>query len=139
MYGRRERFDLAHVGQVEPLGQVEVELDGRGLPTSAQGIRDTYVYLRPVEDRFALDALAGEPVSFEGCRQRCFRHFPVVLATRVLVRRAGIADAQLHLGLIEAEGGQEGETELQDAVDLDAHLVGPAEQVGVVLGEAAYP
>ena len=41
--------------------------------------------------------------------------------------------------VVEAEGPQETEGEVQDAPDLVLHLVGTTEDVGVVLGETAHP
>ena len=52
---------LADVGHVEPLRQIEVELDRRGLPFAADRVLDLQVDLRAVECAAALVDLALQP------------------------------------------------------------------------------
>ena len=57
MYHHRARFGvvgvLSAVLEIEPLGQLEVELDGRALERAAEAVSDADVDLRPVESAVA--------------------------------------------------------------------------------------
>ena len=79
------------VGHVEALWHVEVELDGRALPQTAQGIFDVDVNLGAVEDRFTFHPRVREPLPLQGLDQRPFRHLPRGIATDVLLLALRIA------------------------------------------------
>jgi hypothetical protein len=78
------------------------------------------------------------PAFRERRRQGRLGSLPILVAARVLLRRQGVPDAQLHLRLVETVVGQEREAEVENPVDLGLHLIGAAEQVRVVLGKAAH-
>ncbi len=112
----------------------------RALPVAAQGVLDLDVDLGAVEDRLALHPLVGQAAGLQGFDQRGLGLAPAVVGAAVLGRVLGVADAELDLVVGEAEVGQDADSEKsQDPQDLGLDLVGRAEDVGVVLGEAADP
>ena len=123
------------VGQVEALGQVEVALDRAVLPLAPQGVLDLVVDLRPVEGAAPLVELEGQADRVGRLLERLGRAVPDgVLADGLLRRARGQVG-----GVLEPEGLHEAVHEAADPRDLLRQLIGGAEDVGVVLGEAAHP
>ena len=121
------------VGEAEPLGEVEVELDGGELPGPPDGIADVHVDLGAVEGAAAdVDAVV-EAGGVQGGPQPGGGLVPQGLGPHPLVVGAG---GQLGLEVLEAEGPQHAEHEVEQRRQLRGHLLGGAEDVAVVLGEA---
>ncbi len=125
---------FVNVLQLKELRQVEVKLDCAELPFPTQGVLDLDVDLGAVECRFSLIDAIGDAGPVECLAQGLGRSLPELGRACRLGRVPG---GEVGLEVPEAEGPQDIQAELQDAVDLIRHLVRPAEQVGVVLGEAA--
>ncbi len=124
----------ADVLQLEPLREVEVVLDGRQLPAAADGVAHVDVDLRPVEGRVALLDLVLEALLLQRGAQRGGGGLPRRLAPDRLERVAG---GEVGDELLEPEGPQDRQHEAEQPADLAVGLLGGAEDVGVVLGEAA--
>ena len=128
-----------HVGDVETARQIEIELDGRELPRPSDSVDHLDVDLRAVEDRLAVHALVREPASFDRLFECRLRHVPLFVGPRVLRRIGRVAHAQLDRKLVEAEARQQRRcAKSRVSVDLARQLLGCAEDVRVVLCEAAY-
>ena len=130
----RARTVRSHEFQVEPLREVEVQLQGGKLPASADGVCHMHIYLRAVESAAALfhfvfqaRCLHGRAQAFGGC-------FPeAVVADGLAGRLGGQAGAEI----VEPESPQHRQHELQKLCQLACYLLGRAEDVAVVLGESS--
>ena len=123
---------LGAVGQPEAHGHVEVDLHRGALPGAPDGVLHLDVDLRAVEGAVALVDVVGEAPARTGLLQRFGGVLPHVVGADGLVRARG------DLGLVgEAEGAHDVVHQLQDGDHLVDHLILGAEDVGVVLGEAA--
>ena len=89
-----------------------------------------------VERRVALLDAVRQAVRVERLAQRLGRVVPDLVAADVLVR---ILRRQVEREVVEAEGPQHGQDEVEQAGDLVRHLLAGAEDVAVVLREAADP
>ena len=125
---------LAGVGHGEALGLVEVELDRAELPRPPQRVADLQVDLRSVEGAAALVARVGQPLGLEGALERGGRLLPACRQTDALFGARGQEGGDLG----EAEAAQDAEREGERAADLGLDLLRGAEDVGVVLREAAH-
>ena len=122
------------VGQVEALGQVEVALDGAVLPLASQGVLDLVVDLRAIERAAALIELEGQPDRVGRLLERLGRALPDGVLADGLLRRP----RRQVRGVLEPEGLHEAVDQPADPRDLLRQLIGRAEDVRVVLGEAAH-
>ena len=123
------------IGQLEPLGQVEVELHGRALPSPAQSVGDVDVNLGSVERAAAFVDAEGQPTLSQRPAQGSGRMLPHIVVSDGFLRTGGYHDGILG----ESEGLKKLEGQVQHAADLVLDLVRAAEYVGVVLGEAPDP
>ena len=121
-------------GQVEALRQVEIKLYRRKLPFAAQCIAQFEINLGAVERSAAEVHLVGQRRPFERGFQGGFGLLP---GGRLAHRFLG-PGAQVGLEIVEAEGAQHVQAEIEHEINLGGHLVGAAEVVGVILGEAAH-
>ena len=130
------RVVRADVFEAEPLRQVIIHLHGPELPFAPDAVADDEVNLRPVEGRLAdgLDDVHLEPL--HDVPQVLLRLRPVLRRADVLVRlRVAQADAHDDVGQAERRQHQLGQLDARG--DFALELVGRAEQVRVVLREAA--
>mmetsp|Transcript_242 Transcript_242/g.520 ORF Transcript_242/g.520 Transcript_242/m.520 type:complete len:650 (-) Transcript_242:126-2075(-) len=125
----------ARVLEAEALGQVEVRLDRRALPQPADGVLDLDVDLRAVEGAAALVDAEGPPLGVERILQRARREGPDLVGADGLLGASGEHD----LVLSESELGENLLGQVEDRQDLSGELRREAEDVRVVLREAAYP
>ena len=122
------------VGQVEPMGQVEVELHRGALPGAAQGVGDVDVNLGSVERSTAFIHGERQTPILQRALQRFGGVLPHLWVANVLLGPGGQRD-----GIIfEPECVQQFEGQFQDPAHLIFHLVRCAEDMGVVLGETAH-
>ena len=129
---------LADVFEAEALRQVEVELHGRKLPEAADGVHQLDVDFRPVECGLAGDELVGNAALAEHLLQRVLRRLPLLFAADVVAAVVGVPGGELDLELGESVGIQHGLGKVDAADDLVFDLLRRAEDVGVILGKAAY-
>ena len=127
---------LADVLELEAVRVVEVHLDGRALPGAVQRVLDLDVDLRPVEDALARIHLVRRCRATSSARlQRRRRDLPLLVACPP---RSPASSRGTMSYSVEAERRQHGGDEVQHAHDLGVELVRAAEEVRVVLGEAAH-
>jgi len=126
---------FSHITQVKPFGQVEIQLDGGALPEASDGVPDFDVNLGPVKNSFALVNLVGQPGLLQGCLQSFFCFVPVFQASNVLIGSGG----QIYSVISEAKGTQQFDGQPDDLFDFIFQLVVAAEDMSVILGEAAHP
>src|ERR1700694_1044344 len=131
--GPMRRVIGAGVLEAESLREIEVELHGRTLPLSSDGVDQLVVELRLEEGpstfvvRECLSALA------ENFGKRVLRLLPQLRTAEGFVGAGGELD-----GIRVPKGLEHLVTEIEQAPDLCGHLFRRAENVGVVLGEAAH-
>ena len=128
------RVLLVDVREVEPLGEVEVELHGGALPLAADGVEDLDVNLRPVKGAAALVNLVVPTLLRQRILQRALGLVPDLRPAHRLLRLRG----EVHLKLRKPEGAQDVLRQVQHPFDLVGDLVREAEYVRVVLGEASH-
>ena len=126
---------VAGVGHVEPFRQVEVHLDGGALPRAAQLVLDLDIDLGAVEHAFARVDLVLQRFFLQGEFQRLGGTVPMLVRAHRFLRSGG----QVDIVLVEAEGAENVQVQVDDVEDFLFQLVRPAEDVGIVLGEAAHP
>src|SRR5438309_1226645 len=122
-----------HERDVETLRQVEVDLDGRALPLAADRVEDLDVDLRRVEDAAAFVNLVRDLADAECLLQRALRLVPELVGAEAALRPRREIDARIGV----AEGAEELHGEVEDLADLLLGLRPRAEDVRVVLREAA--
>ncbi len=129
---------LVDVRQLEALRQVVVDLDGAELPGAAQRVLHHEVELRPVEGGLAR-LFVGVEVRFgDGLADVLLGAGPERVAARVLFGVVGVAERDLRLELLEAQGVEHLQGEVDDGLELVLDLPGGTEDVRVVLREAAH-
>ena len=125
---------LAHVLQFKTLRQLEIELDGRALPGTAEAVHQMEVDLRAVESAVAF-------VDTEGKLQRVQCVTKAVLRGRpFLIRAHGILGpgGKLH-AVGEAKELVHAVDDLDDIPDFVLDLVLGDVGMGIILGKAAHP
>ena len=126
----------ADVLEVEALRVVEVALDRRQLPRPADGVAHVDVDLRAVEGGVTLLQRVLEPVAHERRPQRLGGLLPHLVGADVLL---GILGRQVEREVVEAEGPQHREHEVEQRGDLVLQLLPGAEDVAVVHRQPAHP
>src|SRR3989304_3696710 len=122
---------VPHIGDIETLRQVEVELDGRALPGPTEGILHLQVDLRPIEGTAPLLNLILESRTVSRQAQRLGCLVPQGRVPDRLLRSS--CDTSLVLG--EAKCAQEEQAEIDGPGDFFHHLLGRAKDMRVVLSE----
>ncbi len=122
----------AAVLQIEALGQDEIDLNGPELPFAADRVLHVDVELRPVERAAALVELVGDVARFERGADRGLGDLVGRPADVRFARREKI----LEIG--EAERGDQPDRLVGGLLELGLQLLGRAEEVRVVLREAAH-
>src|SRR5579859_174284 len=133
------RAVFRYVFQLEAVRQVEVELNGGKLPGAADGVHQLDVDFRAVKRGFAHNRLVGNIHLLQDLLQRVDGAVPVLLAADEALLIVGVPDAQLDLVFSEAKSLEDGHGEFHAAHDFALNLLRRAEDVGIILGEAAHP
>ncbi len=128
---------FANIFEFEAGRQIEVDLHRTELPEAAEGVDELDVDFGAVERGFAgnggeLDALAVERV-LKSADGEC----PVFIGACVVGTVVRIPGRQLDLELVKAESFVDGFSEVDAGYDFIFNLGGSAENVRVVLREAA--
>src|ERR1017187_396495 len=127
----------AAVGQVEPDGEVVVDLDRAELPLAPDHVLDHEVDLGAVERGLARLLRESDPEGPCCLPAGGLRLVPVFLLADVLAR-VGIAQREAHPVVAHAERGEDDLDEGEAAEELLRHLILGAEEMRVVLSEAAH-
>src|SRR5574344_10397 len=125
---------LADVFGAEALREVEVHLNGSALPVTAERILEREFELRAVEGAFARVQDVVEPGELGRFGEGCFGLVPDFIGSHAL-RGAG---GELDLHVVESEIAVDFLDEGAEVRDFRGDLVFGAEDVGVVLDEAAH-
>src|ERR1035437_5950382 len=128
---------LGDVLQAEPAGQGEIELHGGKLPLAADGVHQLDVDLGTVEGGFIGDRFGGDLQLIAGALQGAFGHRPLLGRAVVFAALAAVPGGKFGVVLFEAVRGQDIEGELEAIHYFVFNLVRGAEDVRVVLREAA--
>src|SRR5699024_9609182 len=117
---------------VEALGHLEVYLDGTALPGTADAVMQVEVDLRAIEGTVALVDLVGTIQAVQSLTQSVGCSLPVLITAHGVLGTGG----QFQV-VFEAEYLVNAVNEVDNAEDLIHQLIGSAEDVGIVLSEAA--
>ena len=128
---------FAGVLEFEAGREREVELDRRQLPEATEHVDEFDVDLGTVEGGLAWDFAVRNALAPKGGFEGGDGRFPILARADVVGGLGGIPGGELDFEVGEAEGGEDGLGELDAGYDLVFDLAGGAEDVGVVLGEAA--
>ena len=131
--GRLLRVLAIGVGELEPAGQLEVELDGGALPLSAERIDDVEVDLGAVEGAVAVIDDEGDVVGVERPLERGLGLVPECR----LAHEVGGTGGELHAEL-QVEEGVDALDHADDVRDLLLDLLLGHKEVGIVLRELAH-
>jgi hypothetical protein len=124
----------AYVFEAEALGQVEVELQGGELPRTTDGVTHIDIDLGPVESAGTFVDRVVQPGAIQRLAQARRRHLPQRVLADELLHRLG---RQLRLKFIEPKGPQHRQHEVQQRREFVVDHLERAEDVCVVLREAA--
>src|SRR4051794_9097668 len=92
---------VASVLKLEPLRQVEIELNGAQLPYAADRVLDLDIDLRPVKGRFALDSVVRDAALFQCAGKLLFGGGPILIRTKITFILGTAANRQLEFHLVE--------------------------------------
>ena len=134
MIGRCRSLSAPTYSRLEALRHLEVELDGRQLPGAPDGVAGLHRDLRAVERAAALVDHELEAGCLADRAERFGRLVPLLVGADRLARRLR---RQLEVEVVEAVVAQQREHELERGRHLGDRLLARAEDVRVVLGEAA--
>ena len=130
------RVVVADVLQVEAFGQVVVELHGPQLPLATDRVADHEVRLRSVERGLSFTLGEFEAGLLKDFAEDTLGLIPQFVGADILVG-AGLTHAELDAIVLEADGGKDELHQVERVLEFLFNLIGRAEEVGVVLGEAA--
>src|SRR3984957_7037891 len=126
------------VFEFEARRQVEIELNSGELPRAADRVDQLDVDFRAVKRGFAGDALERNFYARHGFGESGGRAVPVFRLARVIFGVRFVPVRKFDLELLEAEIFHDGEGEVDACFDFTFDLRRHAENVGVVLSEAAH-
>src|SRR3954447_16287557 len=120
------------VGNIKPLRKVEVDLDRGSCPFTAESVDPFDVDLRTVEGAAALVDLELDAVRVHGRSERFLGSIPDLFGSDRFLGTG--SEIRLH---VVTEDAREVHREVNNAADFVDHLLGAAEDVSIVLSEAA--
>src|SRR5215472_92849 len=124
--------------QPEARRQVEVELHRRELPGAANRVNQLHVNLRAVKSGFASNRFVGNVHVLHSGSERGGGAMPVFGFSSVIFRMRGIPVGKFNFEFVEAEILHDREREIDAGFDFGFDLRRHAENMRVVLGEAAH-
>src|SRR5229473_3197694 len=128
---------FADVLQAEARGEIEIELHSGELPGTADRVDELDVDFRAVERAFAYHLFERNVHALHGVSKSGCSAVPVFGLAGVVFRMRGIPIGELDFEFVEAEIFHHGKGEIDAGFDFGFNLRGHAENVRVVLGEAA--
>ena len=126
---------IADVARIEALGQNEIGLQGAALPFAADRVAQHEIELRAIEGAVAGVHFILDAGLFGGRAQGFLGAIPHRIGAGADLGPVGEADEHI----LEAEIAINAERQLTESRALGVDLVDGAENMGVVLGEAAHP
>src|SRR6266436_3288654 len=128
---------FADVLQAEARGQVGIDLHGGELPGAADGVDELDVDLGAVKGTFALNRFVRDIEPLQGVGQTGGGALPVFGLAFVIFRMRSVPIRQFNLEFVEAEIFHHRERKIKASLDFGLDLRRHAEDVRVVLSEAA--
>src|SRR6266478_5373748 len=128
---------FADVLQAEARGEIEIELHGGELPGTADRVDELDVDFRAVERAFAYHLFERNVHALHGVSESGCGAGPVFGLCGVLFRMRWIPIGVFDFKFFEAEMFHDGESKIDAGLDFGFDLRGHAEDMRVVLGEAA--
>ena len=125
---------VAHVSEIKALRQGKIALNGSALPTALQGVFELDVDFGPVEGALALADAVGYAPGLEGPDQGVGGQIPLGVGADGFLRAGG----QFHF-ILEPEDRHDLGHEIKDPQDFAFHLLGHAQDMGIILGKLAHP
>ena len=127
----------ASIFKLEAFRQIIVHLNRTKLPTTSQSILHHEVKFRTIESSLAIFYMCRQTFFFTGFDNRAFCLFPVFFRTDILLAVHLVAQGNLGFVILEVECAENDEDNIHYAQELVFHLVGTAEDVGIILGKSA--
>ena len=124
--------------ELETLWQVVIHLDGTQLPTATQCVLNHEVEFRTIECGLTQFCAGGESFLCTCLDDSILGLFPHLVRTDVLFLVVGVAERNLCLEVLEVECLEDDADDVHHAQELILHLVGAAEDVGIVLSERTH-
>src|SRR5713226_7947879 len=131
------RAVLGNVLQTEARRQIEIELHGRKLPRPADRVDELDVDFRAVKSAFALNRFVRDIEPLQGVGQAGGGAVPVFGLALVIFRMRSVPIGKLDFKFVEAEVFHHRESKIDAGFDFFFDLRWSAENVRVVLREAA--
>src|SRR5271163_483711 len=128
---------FADILESEASGKIEIELDSGELPGTADGVNEFYVDFGAVKSAFADNPFVGNVHALHGFGKAFAGTAPVFGLALVIFGMGGVPVGEFDFELVEAEIFHDGQGELEAGFHFALDLRRHAEDVGVVLGEAA--
>src|SRR5579863_3328133 len=132
------RAVFADVFKLETPRQIEIELHGGKLPWTPDGVHQFHVDLRAVECAFAGNDFVRHVHAFQRVHERIFSVPPLFRSSGIVLRPRRVARRKLHFVAVEPEDTQHFPRELDAILNFFFDLVRHAENVRIVLREAAH-
>src|SRR2546430_7685639 len=133
------RTVFGNIVQTKSLWQVEIELNRRKLPRTADGIDQLHVNLRTVESGFTRHHLVFNISTLQRVLQRAVAQVPLLLGAEKILVVFGIPGGKFSLILVKAEIFENLQGEIHAAYDFVFDLLRSTKNVGIVLSESANP
>ena len=112
-------------------------MDGTQLPTASNSILDHEIEFGTVESGLAKLYFGWKTFLFAGFDDGTFSFFPVLIGADVFLFVVRIAEGDLRLEALKVERFEDDEDDIHHLEELVLKLIGAAEDMGVVLREAA--
>src|SRR5712692_4040235 len=128
---------FADILQGEARGEIEVELHGGELPRASDGVDELDVDFRAVASGFAFHFFVRNVHALHGVGDSGSGAMPVLGLAGVIFRMRGVPVGELDFEFVEPEVFHYCESEVHASLDFGFDLRGHAEDVRIVLGEAA--
>ena len=120
---------LTDVGQIEPLRQVEINLNGRALPPPTKCVNQLQVNLRAIENGLTFGANVFQVVRFQGAFENGFSLNPALVVAEVLAGICRVPNGEFNMIIVKTERLPEFQAQIEDTIHFGIQLVRSAEDV----------
>ena len=128
----------AHVFQLETFRQIIVHLNSTQLPTTTDSVFHHEVQLRTIECGFTIFNLCSQSFFLTSLNNSLFSLFPVFITTDILFAVHFVTQRDLSFYIFKVHGLEHNIDDIHYTEEFFLHLVGTAEQVGIILCKAAH-
>ncbi len=127
------------IRQIEVFGHHVIDLNGADLPLAPDGIAHHKIQLGAVESRFAFFGDGGHAALAGGFHNGPLGQFPMVIVAEVLLFVGRVAQRDLGHKFAETQFAVHKIDQINYFQKFRFQLVGPAEDMGIILGKAPHP